>query len=266
MKRNALLLIFLCLPFFTLVIAQNNYTIQKNKRIKIGVSEHFKYAYDLNSGDSTLVHHVKYHKNGEPIKDYVYNEMGQLKDSSEYTFNSKGLRAKRTRFKDGKVFRIDLYNHDDQGNMIDHFQYDGEGTLLIHQKRKYNSKNENTVIHNKHRNGKDYYLAAKYKYTKSGKFESRKRFNPLGKIHNTSLYTYDEKDNCTSVAQDKGSGYQTYLQLKYDENNNLIERNFVLEKLTKQYAYDGEGANIEEIHRENNTLTKKFRYFYKKFE
>ena len=147
------------------IYSQKNFINEDSLRIKNKINERLTYVFKSDSQDSILKDKDVYNRLGQRILDYRFNDDGEIHYSYEIEYNSQGLMIKQIGFKDGEISTILTYNYDSNNNRTENFQHKPDGTLLIHQKRVYDSQNLNTELYNEDLKNKSTYLSYKYYYT-----------------------------------------------------------------------------------------------------
>ncbi|MEW6196605.1 MAG: hypothetical protein AB1521_15770 [Bacteroidota bacterium] len=253
----------------------------KNAKVKTRKLYSAYYMKDEQLPDKkTLVEEIKFNKKGNPTEKIFYNSMG-------------GIRTKYN------------YKYDKNGNLIEEVIIDEYGNVSAKRDISYNSKNDTSkvVIFKARKSTTDKKV---FEYYDDGKLKQKLYYDKNDQIYLKEIYTYknDKLDNIeffkpdgTSVnkvvfsynkagnlAEEKFPQYQqtfTYdnrnrlirsegrdkVRLhKYDDNNNMIDDQYFIEKTRRQFkivfSYFKNGLANEAIR--YDALDKKA--FYSKYE
>lgn len=273
--------ILLLLPLLFLtsnLFAQNENEEKEALRKKNQIKTMLVYQYDVETGDSLLYKQHTYDKEGRFLTYSSYNEEGKMSYQYIAEYNSKGWMSKQTGYKEEQeLSTILLYDYDKKGNQIAHRQVNPEGKTLVHQKRVYNRKGQNTILYNKLGDTPTFTVGMKFYYRKDGQYEKTESYLPNGKLWSTSLYEYDKRGNdiaCYKITQGKKALSYTTTYNKNNKETALIFAPKMAPSLDpnalpntaprkRTYAYDQAGNLIEKCNWEGTTLEERERYFFK---
>jgi hypothetical protein len=245
-------------------MAQNENKIYRKQMKKNNIKEMLTYEYNLETNDSLLIYRGVYDKEGKLIKDLRYNDKNEIRYKYLIHYNGS-LMSKQVGYDEmDSISTVIVYKYDENGNRIEYMQQSPNGAILVHQKRNYNKRNQNTTLYTKLSAHKKFHLSQKYYYRKDGQYKKTEsyRFGDSYNIDYARLYKYNGKGN--EIAQYKIIGKEkskTYFN-KYNRKNQLIT---CVNEKTKTYEnlkYDLEGNVIEKTNFEKSELVRKRRYVF----
>lgn len=200
---------------------ENNLNRELRQRNKI--SEILTYEYDLETGDSILTDHDFYDKHGNLIKDLRYNENGEIRFKYIVEYNEEKLMTRQIGYNESdSISTILVYEYDRTDNLTDYKQLKPDGSILHHQKRKYNKKGQNTKLYNKQKNSSDFYLGSKYYFRKDGCYERIENYTLNGQLSSTSEYEYDEDGKFVALYQVVGNDRKLISTNRFNDQNQRI--------------------------------------------
>ena len=269
MKKILIILLF---TYFN-INAQNENQKKKELIIKNNISEILTYQYNQN-GDSIQTGIDIYDKKGNHIED-LRLKRGKVVFKYLIEYNEKNLMTKQTGYKkNGEISSILLYDYDDNGNQTSYKQVKENGEILGHQKRKYNSKNQNTELYNFNKKNNDFYLSSKYFYNNENQYDYTESYNSTGKLINKSKYEYEDGNLIKLISKSKKKYKTSY---EYDQKSRLIKKNrnrkrtvilngkkIILKKWNEKFEYHFEDNIISKISSGNGINFIIEKYFYKK--
>ncbi|MVM36135.1 hypothetical protein GO755_39350 [Spirosoma sp. HMF4905] len=274
----------LTILIFTLVSltlhAQNEekkYELERLTRKKNHIKEGFIYDYDIVTNDSSLVSHNFYDSTGNMTKRKNYNPNGKHSYDGIFTYNDKGLKIQETGYdENGDLMQVFVYTYDNDGNQTDYQQLSPNRKILVHQKRVFNSKRQQTELYNKLYNEDKFHLAATYSYNAEGNQIGSTTYTKNGDTGDLSEYTYDSYGNLTAIYHTGNQGKILVRTDHYDDKQQLIESKFY--QRNKYYTdgqlalaptdrrtvfkYDIDGNKIEELEWNKTVLVKRTRYYF----
>lgn len=257
MKKRISILMCFC---FMITLAQNEDKIVRDLNKKNQISEVYTYDFKQN-GDSLLLSHDYYNKDGNIIKNIILNKDGKTYLYYTYEYNDYGS-TKITGFNNDQVMTTQiLFEYDEKGNQIKYQQNKPNGEVVVEQKRLYNSENKNIELHSK--KDKDFYLKQKYFYNTDGYYSKIETYNLSQEIVLIREYNYDNNRNLLTVF-DITKNKILLVENKYDDHNLLMEKKLGDNKKV-QLKYDAEGNKIQELTIENEKMVRNHKYIYKKF-
>lgn len=246
------------------VYGQDDFINEETLRVKNNISERLTYVFQLNSNDSILTDKDVYDDKGKYIKDLRYDDKGEVRYNYIIEYNENGLMIKQTGYDYGEISTILTYKYDKQNNRTENFQHKPDGTLLIHQKRVYDSDNLNTELFNKNVKNNTFFLSYKYFYGDNKLYSKTERYLENGEIVSTTIYDYNQEENSIALYEDKKKKNNLFLTKQYNTLNQLTEKTFLNANKRIEYKYDIEGNLIEEITFINDAIDSRKKYHYKK--
>ena len=183
---------------------------------------------------------------------------------------------KQTGYKgNGDISSVLLYEYDHNGNQISYQQVRENGEILGHQKRKYNSQNQNTELYNFDKGINDFFLSFKFYYNDNGLYKSTERYNYKGERISSSDYEYENGNLIKLISRNNGNKNKNLYE--YDTKDRLIEKKYrrkrnvilngkknVLKQWKETFEYDTENNLISKFSSGNRLNFKVEKYFYKK--
>ncbi|MGK9477649.1 RHS repeat domain-containing protein [Melioribacter sp. OK-6-Me] len=198
-------------------------------------------------GGIDLVYQFAYDNKGKLIATEIYDSFGNLTTRKESEYDDKGNEINRRILTSRNVqeeritFQYDSLNH-----LISEREYYGEN--LNAEKKYYYDGNLLTKVSGYNAKGQ---LVAEIEYVYDDKGFLIKEIQKSGSTTNEVVYNYDERGNLITT-----KNKQTFRQMNYDENNNLIEDKLFLSDGSRQYrvtfSYYKNGLQHEEIRYANN--------------
>ena len=211
--------------------------------------------YDM---DGNLIVHISFDKNGNQgdTRKYLF-ESGNC---TQYDFYSKQNDHTTT----------SVYRHDDNGNMIEQFDYSGDRAIIHRPVYSYDTNNNfiekngfdreeklsNKTIYKYENEGilsEDEYInydevgdimyKTIIKYNKDEKVIKISEYDSEENLESSNVFSYDEKGQKIKVVKLSGDGKEnSSITYKYDENGNPIEKifdyHYSLQKITFTYELD----------------------------
>lgn len=270
MKKLLIIILFIC----SNMNAQNENQKKKELIIHNNINEILTYQYN-EKGDSIQVGIDIYDIKGNHIKD-VRLKGGVVVFKYLIEYNEKKLMIKQTGYKgNGDISSVLLYEYDHNGNQISYQQVRENGEILGHQKRKYNSQNQNTELYNFDKGINDFFLSFKFYYNDNGLYKSTERCNYKGERISSSDYEYENGNLIKLISRNNGNKNKNLYE--YDTKDRLIEKKYrrkrnvilngkknVLKQWKETFEYDTENNLISKFSSGNRLNFKVEKYFYKK--
>lgn len=265
------IIVILLFTFFN-VNAQNDNEKKRDLLAKNNIHEILTYEYN-DKGDSTQIGRDIYDKNGNLLED-LRLENGKVAFKYLIEYNEKNLMTKQTGYKEnGDVYSILLYEYDDNGNQITYKQVKEDGDILNHQKRIYNSRNENIELYNLVKEKNEFVLSFKFIYNALGLYQSIQRFNSKEQLVSYSDYEYKD-GNLTKIAS-QNSKEKYKILFYYDDWGRNIEKKYnrkkeftvngntiTVNQWKERFEYDVENNLISKVTSGNGLDLKIEKYFY----
>lgn len=274
-----MLLVFLTIDGFSQNEQELFKQIVKDNQIKIRTTIEVEIDKNKITNEEYIYGVDSFGLSGNKLVEIKYKENGEIKGMYKSEFDKKGD-LKRMIGMDGKgeITTILEYEFDSRKNIKNRYQKKPNGTIVIHQKRQYDSKGMNTKLLNRGRS-KDWYVASEYKYNKSRQYKSIRKYNEKKQLLWTKNYKY-KKGNLVKIYEVSGGKRKLYVEFKYDKRGNLTSRNYPKEieqikdgltvkgKYSKsvKFTYNNEGMKISEKVFKDGKLTSFKKFKYKKYE
>ncbi|WP_346881658.1 hypothetical protein [uncultured Algibacter sp.] len=294
--------------FFLLLSTQLYPQIGVNRNLELNINSNVKlilensineksiYSVDLKSKDSIMFKKIFYNRSGKIIKELSFKvdntkyrftqsiqekinslDNGELYEHIIYEYNSKGYLKKSNLFRFGKLFYLNHYVYNKNGNKaFINSSTSSDKTFKFIREFKYNKYQQLTrVIHkigNLPSENDDYILRMKFSYNSNKKPSKIKIYDIAGKLSYLDEFIYHE-DEIVKYTQHhknyKNKKWEIILitNNKYDYKKRLIEREIITpeieHKKTIFYIYDNKNNVIEENTFINDSLVKKLVHKYK---
>ncbi len=222
-------------------------TQKKLNKVSISKTPHLKTVYEFNEG-GILTSYSEYGASGrlEYVKRYKYNANGGV-DTIEIKSASGGAMG------------MEIFKYDDAGNMIDHYEFDGEGHILSSISRTYNDKGQ--VLE------KEILAFDEYDPISSNTVYEYDKIGNVIKTVVTDLYTYEVSQQMEYTYDSKGrevkmhnillsSDTEATTTKEYDHMGNII-------KITEYGAYELllNTVEYENKYDETGNLIKQISYY-----
>ena len=270
MKKLLVIILFISFN----INSQNESQEKKDLITNNNINEILTYQYN-EKGDSIQTGIDIYDIKGNHIKD-LRLKGGKVVFKYLIEYNEKNLMTKQTGYNEtGEISSILLYEYDDNGNQVSYKQVRENGEILGHQKRKYNSQNQNTELYNFNKKSNDFYLSYKFFYNNYNLYDSTESYNSTGKLINKSEYKYENGNLIKLVSTSNNKKYKT--SYEYDDKEHLIDKKYhrkrnvilngkkiILKQWKETFEYDSENNMISKISSGNGLNFQIEKYFYTK--
>ncbi len=248
--------------------AQNYNEVVEKIRAKNGISEMITYKVDVSTGDSLLIDHNWYRPDGQLLKDVRYNDEGTERYRYDLTYDENGFLKEQKGYKFGELSTVLSYVYDKVGNRTQNLQHSPDGKLLIHQKRIFDEKGQNTELYNRNRDNGTFYKAATYEYNSEGKYSRTYYYNDAEQLVriSESKHQRTKKGYRVKIYETLGNQRRSLILINsYNDQGLILERNRLSRKERLVYTYDNDGNLIEEVSYSNDIPSSMLKYVYSKF-